>query len=73
MAELNRKKIRKALPHGKVKAIAELAGVSQGNVSNWFRGLFNSDRIEGAAIQVYSDYMKQKKNRLKKIQQAQLA
>lgn len=51
------KKIRKAIPYGIMKEIAENAEVSQSVLSQWFNGDFNSRRIEECVLK---EYQKQK-------------
>jgi hypothetical protein len=57
---IDRAKIRKELPHGKLSEIAKEAKVAQPSVSNWFSGKINSERIEVAVVRVYVKYKKER-------------
>jgi predicted transcriptional regulator len=49
---IDRKYLRKMVPHGYCKVIAKKAGVSTIAVSQYFQGKHNSYRIEKAVIKV---------------------
>jgi len=64
---LTRKEIKKKLPHGYAKIVAERAGVSQRAVSLYLSGTHDSERIELAALQVLAELSQKKKDLLAKI------
>lgn len=64
---MDRKELRKKLPHGYCKIIAERAGVNQTQVSNYFSGRGNSERVENATLEVLSEITKMKKKLLNDI------
>ena len=61
----SRAEIRKKMPHGSCKKIAERAQVTQKSVSDFFSGKTDSERIAIAAIEVLNE-IKTKKNDLNK-------
>lgn len=71
--ELDREKIRQCLPYGCMKRIAEKEGVSQAVVSQWFSGLFNSDRIEKAVLSEYERQIKLTQKRMTRYKKLSLA
>ncbi len=68
---LDRNKVKAALTHGKQAEIARRAGVTEGTVSNWFKGLYNSVRLEDAAIEVYGECVAAAKARKAKLAAAE--
>ena len=52
---IDREEIKAGLPWGSQRKIAKLAGATETNVSQWFAGKFNSDRIEAAALDVLAE------------------
>lgn len=66
----NRRIIRKNLPHGKLKEIGQLAGVNPVNISQWFKGVFNSERIEAAVTEIYHECQKEERRRARIIDTA---
>ena len=57
---VNRQQLRKELAYGKLKQLAERAGVNQFSVSRYFSGKMNSEKIENAALEMVLE-SKQKK------------
>jgi predicted solute-binding protein len=70
---IDRKKIRKGLPHGMLKEVAKRAGVNQVTVSNYFAGYFNSAKVENAALEVYIECKQHKNELLKKLNEVNKA
>lgn len=58
---MNRNELRKMLPHGAMKEVAKLASVSQNAVAKYFKGEFNSYKIEVAALEIANKYEGYKK------------
>lgn len=58
---MKRHELRKKIPRGGIKEIANEAGVSVVSVSRFFRGDFNSNKIEFAALKIANKYNAQRK------------
>lgn len=57
-ATLTREEVRKTLPHGYLKKIADEAGVSEVTVSNWFRELSDNIEVERIALTKYQEIIR---------------
>ena len=66
----DRNLIRRELPSGATREIAEMACVSQQNVSAWFAGRTNQKKIEDV---VFIYLIEERKDRKKKLEAAGLA
>lgn len=64
---VNRSELKKLLPHGSKKLIAERAGVSVSAVSSYFNNRFSSEKIEIAALEVASEVFNKKKALLEQL------
>ena len=64
-----RKRIREQLPQGSISKIAEMAGDSQCNVSNWFHGRTDRINIEKA---VFDFYIAERKRTQRMLAEAEL-
>lgn len=64
---VNRKELRKKVPHGYCKLIAIRAGVNIAQVSNYFAGRSNSERVENATLEILSELSDRKKSLLNNI------
>lgn len=64
---INRKELRKKVPHGYCKVIAERAGVNISQVSYYFSGKGNSERVENATLELLSELSEKKKSLLNMI------
>lgn len=64
---VERSELKKILPHGSGRIIAERAGVSYQSVSNYFSHKNNSERIEMAALEVASEMCIKKKGLIQNI------
>ena len=62
-----RLKIKNLLPHGYIKKIANVAGVSVQSASNWFRGKYNSERFEDAVFKVLKQYTEVQEEKIREI------
>lgn len=62
-----KKYLRSKLPHGSCKRIAEMVGVAQQSITYFFRGDYNSERIERAAMEVYDEVRKADKKKRSKL------
>lgn len=58
---MDRNILRKMLPQGALKEVAQEANVSSGAVTNYFKGRNNSYKIEIAAMSVAKRYEEKKK------------
>lgn len=65
---ISRIQLRKQIPKGYCKVIAEKADVTVGAVSKYFKGDFNSEAIETAALEVAVELQNKKKELLKQLQ-----
>ncbi|MCI7705736.1 MAG: TetR family transcriptional regulator [Bacteroidales bacterium] len=65
--EDERYKLRRMLPHGALKEVADRANVSRSAVYKFFGNKSNSTKIEMAAIDIAIMYKKRKKTALRKI------
>ncbi len=61
---IDRKELRKKVPHGYMKKIAERAGVNQVSVSEYFGYKNNSEKIENAVLEVLVELSEKKKKLL---------
>lgn len=64
---VNRSELKKMLPHGSNKMIAEKANVSAIAVTRYFKNDFNSEKIEIAALEVAALAMDKKKSLMKSL------
>ncbi len=53
--EVSREDIKAVLPYGALARISKSAEVERATVSDWFKGKFNSRRVEAAAVVVYAE------------------
>lgn len=59
---ITKEEIKKSLPHGYLKKIAERAGVSKVAVTKYFNGITKSSaKIEKAAFECSLEYLREKK------------
>lgn len=70
--ELDRQEIRKSLPHGTLKRISDSTGVQQATISQWFAGIFNSDKIEESVLKQYEIQQRLKRKRIKRYHEAKM-
>lgn len=66
--DITREELRKILPHGSLKEVAEHARVSCGAVYKYFNHRLNSYKIEIAALDIAAQYYNRKRNIIKQIQ-----
>lgn len=64
---INRSDLRKKIPYGYCKIIAERAGVNSTQVSNYFSGKGNSERVENATLEVLAELSEKKQKLLDNI------
>jgi hypothetical protein len=64
---MTRTKLKKLIPNGYCKVIAERAGVTRKSVSDYLHGRSNSYKIEIATLEVVADLTKKKTELLKDI------
>lgn len=64
---IQRKELRKLLPHGYGKVIAQRAGVGTNSVSLYFRGKINSHKIETVVLEVLAEIENIKKEKMEVI------
>lgn len=65
--ENDRKELRKKIPYGYCRKIAMRANVNETQVSNYFSGRGNSDRVENATLEILSELSEYKRKMLNKI------
>lgn len=59
---MDRNKLRKMLPQGALKEVAELANVSCSAVTSYFKGRNNSYKVEIAAMKIAQRYESERRN-----------
>lgn len=64
---MKRNELRKMLPHGAIKEVAKLANVTQESVSKYFKGEFDSYKIEIAALEVANKYEEYRRKLVSKL------
>ena len=64
---IERKELRDKLPYGYQKNVAERAGVSISCVSNYLKGLNNSEKVEMAILEILAELSDRKKALLDRI------
>jgi transcriptional regulator with XRE-family HTH domain len=64
---IDRNYLKKQMPHGSAKILAEKIGVTPKSISNYITGKSNSEKIELAVLQLVADLKKKKNQLLKKV------
>ena len=65
---IDRNEVRKKVPYGYCKKIAIRAGGNPTQVSNYFSGKGNSERVENATLEILTELSERKKRLLGNIE-----